>query len=190
MKKLISLLIIFLLLAVSCTDQINTTLVEKNENIRDPNILTLPAPDNPSLEKITSVSQMIYGSDESLIEINTGYAGGPFGWVSITANARFKKNSFTGQKYVTMSIDDEYIMATFLPQSTFSKPVIYNFTIIGVDLSGVNPSEVDFVYLDPNGKYEKIKYHSIFIEKQSGKLQITDAELPHFSRYVFVRKSL
>jgi hypothetical protein len=81
-----------------------------------------------------SVSKLINGNEESLIEINTGYPGGPYGWVSITANARFQRNSFKGSKYVTMKIDDKYANTEFSPSSNFLKPVIYNLTIMGVDL--------------------------------------------------------
>ena len=38
----------------------------------------------------------------------------------------------------------------------------------------------------PDGKYYKAKYQSIYVEKQSGKLQIINAELPHFSRWGFI----
>jgi hypothetical protein len=86
-----------------------------------------------------------------------------------------------------MSIDDEFGTATFSPSGTFSKPVIYNLTIMGLDLSNVNPSKVKFVYFSADGKYYQPKYKHLFVEKQSGKLQINDAELPHFSRFGFTR---
>lgn len=133
----------------------------------------------------TTVSKLINGSDESLVEINTGYAGGPFGWVSITANARFQRNSFTGQKLVTMSVNDQFGEATFSPSGSFSKPVIYNLTIQGVDLSNVNPANVKFVYMADDGNYYVCQCQQIYVEKQSGKLQVINALLPHFSRYGF-----
>jgi hypothetical protein len=150
-----------------------------------PNWIVLPAPSKTNLKKDVSVSQLINGSDESLIEINTGYAGGPFGWVSITANARFQRDSFTGQRLITMSISDQFGTATFSPSGTFTKPVIYNLTIMGVDLSNVDPSKVTFVYAADDGTYYAAKYDQVYVEKESGKLQIVNAQLPHFSRYAF-----
>jgi hypothetical protein len=152
-----------------------------------PEWIVLPPPSNPGLAKTTTVSKLIYGTDESLIEINTGYAGGPFGWVSITSNARFQRNSFVGQRYVSMAVNDQYGSADFSPSGTWLKPVIYNITIQGVDLTGVVPSKVKFVYMAPDGKLYPAVYKSLFVELQSGKLQVIDAQLPHFSRYAFGR---
>jgi hypothetical protein len=152
-----------------------------------PNWIVLPPASHPSLAKTTSVSRWINGSDESLIEINTGYAGGPFGWISITANARFQRNSFVGQRYVTMSVNDQYGSADFSPSGTWLRPVIYNLTIMGLDLSTVDPSKVKFVYMAPNGQYYAAVCQQIFVERQSGKLQVINAQLPHFSRYGFGR---
>ncbi len=83
-------------------------------------------------------------------------------------------------------INDQFGTASFSPSGTWAKPVIYNLTIMGVDLSNVDPSNVSFVYMAPDGKYYKAKYQSIYVEKQSGKLQIIDAQLPHFSRWGFI----
>jgi hypothetical protein len=149
--------------------------------------IVLPPASNPGLAKTTTVGKLINGSDESLIEINTGYAGGPFGWISITANARFQRNSFVGQRYVSMSVNDQYGSADFSPSGTWLKPVIYNLTIMGVDLSMVDPSKVTFVYMAPDGKYYRAVYQALYVEKQSGKLQVINAQLPHFSRYGFGR---
>ena len=85
-----------------------------------------------------------------------------------------------------MSINDDFGAATFSPSGTWAKPVIYNLTIQGIDLSNVDPSKVTFVYMAPDGKYYKAKYQSIYVEKQSGKLQIINAQLPHFSRWGFI----
>jgi hypothetical protein len=150
-----------------------------------PNWIVLPEPDNQSLAKMTSVTKTINGSDESLLEINTGYAGGPFGWVSITANARFQRYAFTGTRTITMAVSDQCGVADFSPSGTWAKPVIYNLTIQGIDLSKVDPSKVKFVYVAPDGKYYTAVCQSIYVEKQSGKLQVINAQLPHFSRYSF-----
>jgi hypothetical protein len=152
-----------------------------------PNWIVLPPASNPGLAKTTTAGKLINGTDESLIEINTGYAGGPFGWISITANARFQRNSFVGQRYVTMSVNDQYGTADFSPSGTWSKPVIYNLTIQGLDLASVDPSKVKFVYMAPDGKYYAAVCQQIYVEKQSGKMQVINAQLPHFSRYGFGR---
>ena len=195
MYKYLAILSIFALLVVGCTDQSNMVApidnsvnsgVSSSGAITNPNWISLPANVSNALKKDITVGKTIEGDDESLLEINTGYAGGPFGWISITANARFQRYSFTGSRYVTMSINDDFGAATFSPSGTWAKPVIYNLTIQGIDLSNVDPSKVTFVYMAPDGKYYKAKYQSIYVEKQSGKLQIINAQLPHFSRWGFI----
>ncbi len=191
MYKYLLILVFFGLFVVGCTDESNmlspvSSTANNNEIVSNPNWISLPANVDQALKKDITVGKTIYGIDESLLEINTGYAGGPFGWISITANARFQRYSFTGQRYVTMSINDDFGTASFSPSGTWAKPVIYNLTIQGIDLSNVDPSKVSFVYMAPDGNYYKAKYQSIYVEKQSGKLQILNAELPHFSRWGFI----
>lgn len=185
MKQLLSITAIFLMFFVGCSKDVNINSPIEDQ-AEEPNWIVLPTHNHQSIEKDASVSKMVIGSAETLLEINTGYAGGPHGWVSITANARFQRNSFSGQRYITMTVNDQFGTATFSPSGSFLKPVIYNLTIMGVDLSNVDPVKVKFVYLSPDGKYYTPKYQSIYVEKQSGKLQIINAQLPHFSRYGFV----
>jgi hypothetical protein len=191
MFKYISILILLAIFVIGCTDNSNMVApvdnsTNNNEVVSNPNFITLLPANNQSLKKAIAVSQTIYGDQESLLEINTGYAGGPFGWISITANARFQRYSFTGSRYVTMSINDDNAAASFSPSGTWAKPVIYNLTIMGIDLSNVNPATVSFVYMAADGKYYKANYQSLYIEKQSGKIQLINAQLPHFSRWGFI----
>jgi len=186
MRKYIYLSMLISLFVIGCSEE--SSLVTPNNTIsnNEPNWIVLPASENLSLNKDISVSQMVYGNQETLLEINTGYAGGPHSWISITANARFQRNSFVGQRYTTLSVNDQFGTATFSPSGTFLKPVIYNLTIMGLDLSNVDPSKVSFVYMASDGSFVTPKYDRIYVEIQSGKLQIVNAELPHFSRYGFV----
>jgi len=191
MYKFISILILLALLVIGCTDKSNMlspvdNTTNNNEIVGNPNWITLPSAENQALKKDVAVRKIIYGYQESLLEINTGYAGGPFGWISITATARFQSYSFRGRRYVTMSINDDFGTTSFSPSGTWAKPVIYNLTIQGIDLSNVDPSTVSFVYMAPNGNYYKANYQSIYVDKQSGKLQVVNAELPHFSRWGFI----
>ncbi len=191
MYKFISILILLALFVIGCTDNSNIVSPVDNtgnnsEIVSNPNWITLPSAENQALKKDVAVRKIIYGYQESLLEINTGYAGGPFGWISITATARFQPYSFRGRRYVTMSINDDFGTTSFSPSGTWAKPVIYNLTIQGIDLSNVDPSTVSFVYMAPNGNYYKANYQSIYVDKQSGKLQVVNAELPHFSRWGFI----
>jgi len=191
MYKYLAILVILALFVIGCTDESNMiapvdNTVINNEVISSPNWISLLPAEYQALKKDITVGKIIEGDEESLLEINTGYAGGPFGWISITASTRFQRYSFTGERYVTMSINDDFGAATFTPSRVWDKPVIYNLTIQGIDLSNVDPSTVTFVYMSTDGNYYRAKYQSISVDKQSGKLQIINAELPHFSRWGFI----
>lgn len=191
MRTYLYFFLLLSLFVVGCTKESGILSPVNSQNsveaISDePNWIALQDAENLSLKKEVSVSKMVYGNEETLLEINTGYAGGSHGWISITANARFQRYSFTGSRYITMSINDQFGTATFSPSGTFSKPVIYNLTIMGVDLSNVDPANVSFVYMAQDGNYYTPEYEAIYVDKQSGKLQIVNAKLPHFSRYGFV----
>ncbi len=181
MKKYIYFLMLLGLFLVGCSEHSNIVApIESSDN--EPNWIT---GSSNSLQKDVTTSKWIYGDQESLLEINTGYAGGT-GWISITANARFQRYSFVGSRYITMTVSDECGTSTFTPSGTFLKPVIYNLTIMGLDLSNIDPATVRFVYMAEDGNYYVPKYERLYVEKQSGKLQIINAQLPHFSRYGFV----
>ena len=192
MRTYLYFLLLLALVVVGCTEESNIlTPVNSQNNIEvisnEPNWIVSYDAKNQPLKKDASVSKMVYGNQETLLEINTGWAtSSPYYWLSITANARFQKNSFTGSRYISMTVNDQYGAATFTPSGTFSKPVIYNLTIVGVNLSNVDPAKVKFVYMAPNGQYYTPVYERMYVEKQSGKLQIINAKLPHFSRYGFV----
>lgn len=182
MKKYIYFLALLLIFVLGCSE--HSSIVAPTQNAdNEPNWIAGSSLN--SLKKDVTTSKTIYGDQESLLEINTNYAGG-IGWISITANARFQKYSFVGSKYVTMTINDQLGTATFSPSGEFSKPVIYNLTIVGLDLRGINPANVRFVYMADDGNYYVPQYDRLYVEIQSGKLQIENARLPHFSRYGFV----
>ncbi len=182
MKKYIYFLALLLVFVLGCSDH-SSIVAPTSTTDSEPNWIVSSSKN--SLQKDASVSKLIFGDQESLLEINTGYAGG-IGWISITANARLQRYSFVGSKYVTMTVNDQFGTTTFSPSGAFSKPVIYNLTIVGLNLSGINPANVKFVYMAPDGNYYVPQYDRLYVDLQPGKLQIENARLPHFSRYGFV----
>ena len=88
---------------------------------------------------------------------------------------------------MTIKIDEDDATTEFGPEGDFDKPVIFNLTYMGLDLSKIDPEEIDFVYIDDSGNITPIDYQGLQIEAQSGKLEVINAYLPHFSRYGFVK---
>lgn len=163
-------------------DNVISTSDNNSEAISDPDWITIP---QEGLE--ISTSKLVKGSEETLLDLNTSVQGGLFGNIQVNATLRFLRGSFEGERYVSMSINSEYGTASFSPSGTFDIPAIYNATIMGLDLSGINPDEIQFVYMDTDGKYYPIDVQHIYVEPQSGKLQVINAQIPHFSRYGWTR---
>ena len=106
--------------------------------------------------------------------------------VSISASLKFPKNAFVGTKEVTMTLDQLYGGAQFSPEGSFNLPALYNVTFMGIDLTGVNPADVDFVYLNDDGTIEPIEYDYLDVNISTGFIHLSNAKLSHFSRYGFV----
>ena len=191
MKKIISLLTLTFFLFAACQEQQSLLVTPENDSqatqVTEPNWITLPEFNNASVENTFSTTKLVNGKDETLLDVWGGYSGGIHYYVSANANLRFLRNSFEGTRQITMSIDTEYGSAKFSPSGTFDKAAIYNATFQGLDLRGVDPDEVRFVYMAADGSYVDAECDQIFVEIQSGKLQVINAKLPHFSRYGFVK---
>ena len=68
----------------------------------------------------------------------------------------------------------------------FNVPVDYTLTITGLDLTGVNPNTLDFVYIDVNGNMYSVQKEYVIMDLSNGMLKVKNAKLNHFSRYGFV----
>jgi hypothetical protein len=190
MYRYLSILMLLLLFVIGCTDNSNiVSPVDSTENnsniINNPNWITLPQSTETALKKDIAVSKLIYSWEDSNLEIDTRYWS-RHGRISIYANAEFQKYSFRGRRYVTMSVNDDFGTTNFSPSGTWLKPVIFNLRITGIDLRNVDPSQVSFVYMAPNGTYQEAEYDSIYVNKRRGILQVFNARLPHFSRWGFI----
>ena len=81
-----------------------------------------------------------------------------------------------------MQIGDDAAI-DFSPSSVFNIPLVLNLKITGVDLTGINPNDINFYYFAQDGSVFSVQNDGITIVPQTGTLEITNAKLPHFSRY-------
>ena len=190
MNKYFYILMLLALFAIGCKDNSNIVspvdnAVKTNDIVSNPNWITLPPSTENALKKDVAVSKLIHDYEDSELEINTWYRSRS-GKISIYAAAEFQKYSFNGNRYVTMSVNDEFGTTDFSPSGVWTKPVIFNLRISGIDLHNVDRSLVDFVYMAPDGSYHKAIYKRIYVNTRRGILQVVNAQLPHFSRWGFI----
>lgn len=113
--------------------------------------------------------------------------------VMIRISLVFDPNSFQGSQQIIIIPDANSGSIQFTPAMVFKKPAKLDLEYSGINLTNLgftSNSTIDFVYMADNGSIEYILKNECKIKWNTQKLYVKKAELPHFSRYVFVRKSL
>lgn len=178
--------------AVGCSDVSEYSNPVTSNKIDGINWMSLPlhehqTPDGISFQKVYfTIAKNIDGKNGGKLELKNEYPGGPFGKVKVDLELKFEDKSFDGERLISMTVQPEFGSAVFQPHGTFLRPAKYNAKFEGLDLSGVDPSNVRFVYLAEDGTYEFIPFEKIKVDIGKGKIQVEDALLPHFSRFGFV----
>lgn len=183
MRRYIFLFTTLSLFVIGCS---NETLVNSDPQQVNYSLIKLPQQEGMQINNIYSDSKSISGAQGGSLSIQGTYSGGPFGTVTVNASLVFPSNSFSGTKTISMTADDAYCASSFLPGMSFLKSAIYNITYTGVDLTGVNPSTVKFVYLKADGTLEYPVHEGITVDFATGKISVKNAKLNHFSRYGFI----
>jgi hypothetical protein len=188
MKKFITTFAMLILFAVGCSDQTNIISPEQSVQTQEPNWLVSLPSKGLSVNSIHSASEIIDGSKGGHVNLKEEIPGGPLGKIKIDSKLEVKDHSFTGTLTISTGIDDFNLLTTFGPHYTFDKPLEYTLELEGIDLTGVNPDSVDFVYQSEDGSIHQCQYKSISVDLNKGKVKVNKAKLPHFSRYGFVRR--
>jgi len=184
MKHLLTLIGLFAILLFSgCNEQteINSPVAE-----RDYKLISLPTPTGLTVESIFTQNMVIDGDIGATFPAEFSYESGPDELVTINSNLNFLAGAFAGTVDITQSFNTESAAVNFGPSMQFSVAVQYTLTISGVDLTDVNPSTLDFVYIAEDGTIYDCEYESVSMDLSTGTLTVVNAELHHFSRYGFV----
>lgn len=84
---------------------------------------------------------------------------------------------------ISMEIDDETGVSTFLPHQMFNFPAILNQTFTGLNLSGIDVSKVHLYYYGKDGTWEIMECDDLIIDVATGTITLVNGKLPHFSVY-------
>ena len=106
----------------------------------------------------------------------------------VIVDLRVPANSIDNSKTITATFDDNDNIGeadlVFGPHGTqFSTPALLTMECLNFDLSGLNPDDIKFYYLNENGQWEEHPCHEIVISIEWGVIRVVDAQIPHFSRY-------
>ena len=186
MKKYLSIIVMLSLFLIGCSEETSLNSPVENLSKNKPNYISLPSVKGVQVNSDWIVSKKINGAKGGSLSNYISYRGGIFGTVTIDAEILFENGSYPGNETITMELSDQNTSVQFGPSMSFNRTVLYNVTYTGLDLTGINPSTVKFVYIADDGSLEVAACDAIIVDASKGKLQVVNAVIPHFSRYGFV----
>jgi len=186
MKYLITLSLASVLLFFGCDQGTDITTPMSSSDQHEINWLTLPHNSGMSVEEsFTKSRKKADGKKGWNITFDHTFSSG----VRMMGDLDCPKNAYTGRLTFSFTLSDNEAVIDFNPSPfNFDIPVEYTIIYEGLDLTGVNPDNVDFYYVSPSGELVKAEYTRLEVNIATGRLLILDAMLPHFSRYGFVNR--
>ena len=134
-----------------------------------------------SLQKAISISKTINGNTGGSIAIVGSFDDGQ---IQVNGTLTVPAGAYTGDQTITVLMEGQYAVLDFGPSPfTFDKPLLFTMEISGVDLKGINPHDIVFVYIADDGSVTPIALGTTASNKNKGILSVYDAQIPHFSRY-------
>ena len=183
MNKTMKLLIIPLLFLFGCEQGIDVSSPPP-EASHQYKLIKLPERMGMGVESQT-YSMSINGSEDTEFQRSFSYESGN-GTVYQFSDLDFYSGAFSGTQNISMTFNTGGAAMEFGPSMQFNVPVEYTYKITGVDLSGVDPTTLTFVYIDSNGNMSPVEYDYVYMDASIGLLKVKNAKLNHFSRYGFV----
>ena len=141
------------------------------------------------LNKIVTASQYVTQTNGGELIIDyKGYEHNN-GNVNVKMTLKVFNGSISQDAELMMSLDDQGLLGnvdvTFSPHGiTFSRPARLDIEAKNLDLSGVNPDDINIYYDNPEtGQWEVMQSYAVIVNEANGYVKVIDAKLPHFSRY-------
>ena len=187
MRTTLTTLLLFALILLGCADTPVSPVVKNDHSYQ---LIKLPKKSDLSVETIFSVTEEINGETGGIVWLNESYIAEDGHTVYIDVKLNVKHESFPGVVNFTITVDDEYASVLFSPEMVFNKPVELDLKFEGLDLDSLNltTGDYNFAFIDDNGNIEIIAFNAIHVNENQGKIWVTKADIPHFSRYTFLAR--
>ncbi len=172
------------LIIIGCSESLVDSNQPQNvQNFAKHNWIALNNQNSASVESNLSASEVIKKNKGGKINLNERA-----GSIKIKAKLDVPKNAFSNDEtlLVTVSADPYSASVNFEPSPyTFDKELSFDLEYDGLNLNGIDKSEIDFGYLAPDGSFVKAEYDKI--DLHNDKLKVKNARISHFSRYGFIK---
>ena len=138
-----------------------------------------------SLKKVVSVSQWVTKQDGGELILDYNGSDHDNGDAKVTISLTVSPKAISSDANLILSLDDQYLDIAFNPHGiTFSDPALLNIEAQNLDLSGIDPDQINIHYDNPDtGQWEVVPSYDIIVDAEERYLRVVDAQLPHFSRY-------
>ena len=150
-------------------------------------MITLPNRSPIFQDSVFQVSKVINGLFGGSVILNKTYISENGKLVTMLVNLEIPPLAFTGNKNIVLTIDSCFAAVQCEPGMRFRLPLIMTQTFTGLNLKGHNAGDINFVYIKDNGGIEEIPFSIKVVEPLTGTLSVIGAQIPHFSRYGWVR---
>ncbi|MCB9209768.1 MAG: hypothetical protein H6610_05650 [Ignavibacteriales bacterium] len=203
MKKIFNLIILSIVLVVGCNEE--NSILEPQNDISDgtmykgrpilqdklddggDDFIKLLDLDDTLIKTNYSQSFTVDGNKGDKLFIKYSWMDKNNQMVNLQANLIIPRNAFEGELTFDIKFDlENYFVELYPSPFTFEKPVYLNLLFSGIDLSGIDENNYSFDYVD--GEPENIKYNYMNIDIENKLLEVQEAQIPHFSRYGWVRR--
>ena len=193
MKKLLVSAVLVSLFLFGCSQDanINQPVQQQTQQVQQvspqKSVIKLPADHKLLTEAQLTIGKRINGEYGGLIMGSKIIPSNNWHFNVMFASLYVPAGAFEGTKYINAIFDNSDASIQFTPSPMdFDKPLSLTFSVSGLDFSGINLDNVDFVYITPQGDYEKIEYSYISKDAATGTLTVFNAKIPHFSRFGFI----
>lgn len=107
----------------------------------------------------------------------------------VSATVTFPQHSFEGTQKIFIMVNPLQASISFYPHIVFNKIVNLDLSFKGLPLRlmGLNQGQVHFYYQSNSGHLTLINNSGLDVNVATGSLEVTNAQLHHFSRYLFAK---
>lgn len=191
MKKLLSIIIIFLMFLVGCSNESSNIVApveQSSQQLSKESLLNLL----PLSNILGTVTKTINGLLGGIIQLEQNILDSDGRVINAKAKFEVEPGAFLGIQTITMQVNADNGSIYFYPHMDFNKNCKLNFKLRNVNLSKLgftsSDTKAEFVFFNENGGTEPIENLGVKLNYGNGEIEVNNAKIEHFSRYGFVRK--
>ena len=183
MKKILIPLILIGFILAGCKDVKMNNIIQPMA--RTYKLVQIPGKAGLSAETAFTTSGIVDGSVGDTLTMNQSYLGDNGKMVTLNLSMIIPAGAFSGVRTITLTADDQFAALQCSPSMVFDKSLILDYSYTGLNLKSLNlpKNSNGFYFIPESGNLENVESYGYLIDKKSGSLMVTGAQINHFSRF-------